>query len=163
MANAHSFTITLANNKTESEGLEIVLRASRDLFVPDKHGRKELFKHLGLDKKLLRAFDLVRIAGANADSNTLPILDPKDITLIELKTTKKRLPDNPYGFFFGATENEFNLARQMGARFNFAFVCLHPDCPSVKFLTFEELQPLIQLQRTQFQVSLRRNDRHLTV
>ena len=156
MANAHSFTITLSNNQTESEGLAIVLGASRDLFVPDKHGRKEILKHLGLDNKFLRAFDLVRIAGANADSNTLPISDPKDISLIELKTTKKRLPDNPHGFFFGATENEFNLAKLMGARFNFAFVCLHPDCPSVKFLTFDELQPLIQLQRTQFQVSLKR-------
>ena len=159
MARAHSFVITLSNNKTESEGLEIVLGASRDLFVPDKHGRKELLKLLDLDKKFLRAFDLVRVAGANADSNTLPISDPKDITLIELKTTKKRLPDNPHGFFFGATENEFNLARLMGARFNFAFVCLHPDCSSVKFLTFDELQPLIQLQRTQFQVSLRRSDK----
>jgi hypothetical protein len=50
MAGAHSFLITLANNKTESEGLEIVLAASRDLFVPDKHGRKELLKLLDLGK-----------------------------------------------------------------------------------------------------------------
>ena len=154
MARAHSFVITLSNNRTESEGLDLVLSASRDLFLPDLNGRKEIIKILGLKKEFLRAFDLVRVAGANADSNTLPISNPKGITLIELKTTKKRLPDNPYGFFFGATENEFNLAEQMGIQFNFAFVCLHPDCPSVKFLTLAELMPLMRQKRTQFQVNL---------
>lgn len=154
MARAHSFIITLSNNRTESEGLDLVLSASRDLFLPDLNGRKEIIKILGLKKEFLRAFDLVRVAGANADSNTLPISNPKDITLIELKTTKKRLPDNPYGFFFGATENEFNLAELMGTQFSFAFVCLHHDCPSVKFLTLAELKPLIRQKRTQFQVNL---------
>ena len=154
MARAHSFIITLSNNRTESEGLDLVLSASRDLFLPDKNGRKKILEVLGLKKEFLRAFDLIRVAGANADSNTLPISNPKDITLIELKTTKKRLPDNPYGFFFGATENEFNLAELMGTQFNFAFVCLHSDCPSVKFLTLAELQPLMRQKRTQFQVNL---------
>ena len=154
MSKAHSFIITLSNNKTEKEGLELVLSASRDLFVPDKHGRKQILELLGLDKKFSRAFDLIRVKGANADSNTLPISNPKDITLVELKTTKARLPNNPYGFFFGATENEFNLAELMGTQLNFAFVCLHPDCPSVKFLTLAELKPLMRQKRTQFQVNL---------
>ena len=111
---------------------------------------------LGFDKKFSRAFDLIRVKGANADSNTLPISNPKDITLIEIKTTKKRLLNNPNGFFFGATENEFNLAKLMGVQYNFAFVCLHPDCQSVKCLTLAELNPLIQNKRIQFQVNLKR-------
>ena len=155
MARAHSFVITLKNNLTESEGLELVLNSSRDLFVPDTDGRKQILELLGVDKKFSRAFDLIRVKGANADSNTLPISNPKDITLIELKTTKERLLNNPYGFFFGATENEFNLAKLMGVQFNFAFVCLHPDCHSVKFLTLAELNPLIQNKRIQFQVNLK--------
>ena len=154
MSKAHSFIITLSNNKTEKEGLDFVLGASRDLFLPDRHGRKQILELLGLDKKFSRAFDLIRVKGANADSNTLPISNPKDITLIELKTTKKRLPDNPYGFFFGATENEFDLAELMGMQLNFAFVCIHPDCPSVKFLTLAELKPLMRKKRTQFQINL---------
>jgi hypothetical protein len=154
MARAHSFVITLSNNRTESEGLDLVLSQSRDLFRPDKHGRKQILEVLGLKKEFARAFDLIRVTGANADSNTLPISNPKDITLIELKTTKKRLPNNPYGFFFGATANEFNLAELMGNQFNFAFVCLHPDCPSVKFLTVAQLEPLMRQKRTQFQVNL---------
>lgn len=155
MAKAHSFLITLKNNLTESEGLELVLSASRNLFVPDKDGRKQILELLGLDKKFTRAFDLIRVKGANADSNTLPISNPKDITLIELKTTKAKLPQSPYGFFFGATENEFNLAKLIGHQYEFAFVCLHPDYNSVKFLTLAELTPLIQNKRIQFQVNLK--------
>jgi len=155
MAKAHSFLITLKNNQTESEGLELVLNTSRDLFLPDKDGRKQILKLLGLDKKFSRAFDLIRVKGANADSKTLPISKPKDITLIELKTTRAKLPQSPYGFFFGATENEFNLAKLMQAQYEFAFVCLHPDYNSVKFLTLAELNPLIQNKRIQFQVNLK--------
>lgn len=155
MAKAHSFLITLKNNQTESEGLELVLSTSRDLFVPDKDGRKQILELLGLDKRYSRAFDLIRVKGANADSNTLPISNPKDITLIELKTTKAELPQSPYGFFFGATENEFNLAKLLEAQYEFAFVCLHPDYNSVKFLTLAELTPLIQNKRIQFQVNLK--------
>lgn len=156
MSKAHSFIITLSNNKTEKEGVNFVLSRSRDLFLPDKHGRKAIVEVLGIDKKFSRAFDLIRVKGANADSNTLPISNPKDITLIEIKTTKKRLLNNPCGFFFGATENEFKLAELMGPQYNFAFVCLHADCQSVKFLTLAELNPLIQNKRIQFQVNLKR-------
>jgi hypothetical protein len=156
MAKPHSFTITLSNNRTESEGFEFVMRTSNDLFHPDSIGRKELLKTLGLKNGFLKAFDLVRVAGANRNDKILEIPNPQDVTLIELKTTKKHLPDNPYGFFFGATENEFNLAEAMGNRFNFAFVCLHPDCPSVKFMTLADLKPIIQKSRTQFQVNLMR-------
>ncbi len=155
MANAHSFVITLSNNRTEKEGLDVVLNSSPDLFHPDSIGRKKLLTILGLKIGYLKTFDLVRVSGANRNDKLLEIQNPKSVTLIELKTTKKRLPDNPYGFFFGATENEFNLAELMGAQFNFAFVCLHHDCPSVKFLTLAELEPLIRKKRTQFQVNLK--------
>ena len=156
MSKAHSFIITLSNNKTEKEGLNFVLSRSRDLFLPDKHGRKAIVEMLGLDKKYLRAFDLIRVKGANADSNSLPISNPKDITLVELKSTKKLLPNNPYGFFFGATEKELILAELMGVQYNFAFVCLHLDCQSVKFLTLAELNPLIQNKWAVIQINLKR-------
>jgi len=155
MANTHSFTITLSNNKTESEGLEFVLNSSPDLFLPDIFGRKRLLEILGLKNDFLKTFDLVRVAGANRADKVVEIPGPFSVTLIELKTTKKRLPQNPLGFFFGATENEFKLAEMLGVQFNFAFVCLHADCPSVQYLTLENLKPLIRKQRTQFQINLR--------
>lgn len=157
MAKAHSFVITLSNNKTEKEGMEFVMETSSDLFHPDSIGRKELLKVLGLSGGFRKAFDLVRVAGANRNHGLLEIPTPEAVTLIELKTTKKRLPNNPYGFFFGATENEFKLAEEMGERFNFAFVCLHPETQSVKFYSLNKLRPLIQKQRTQFQINLKKS------
>ena len=155
MARPHSFTITLSNNRTESEGLDFVMRSSPDLFHPDSFGRKQILEILKLESRFLRAFALVRVKGASRHDTILEIPAPESITLIELKTTKKKLPANPHGFFFGATENEFDLAQQLGAMFNFAFVCLHPETPDVKFLTLEQLKTFIQRQRTQFQINLR--------
>lgn len=153
MAKAHSFKITLSNNVTESEGLDFVLKSSPDLVHPDVIGRKVLLNLLGLEASYLRAFDAVRIPGVKPSGDVLELDSPKGIILIGLKTTKKRLPDNPYGFFFGATENEFKLAKTLGKQFNFAFVCLHPDCPSVKFLTLQEIELLSKKQRVQFQIN----------
>lgn len=136
--------------------MEFVMSTSPDLFHPDLIGRKKLLEMLGLSLAFRKTFDLVRIKGASRTNKEVEIADPKAVTLIELKTTKKKLPDNPLGFFFGATENEFNLATALGAQFNFAFVCLHPECPSVKFLTLPELESLVQRKRTQFQINLRR-------
>lgn len=157
MAKAHSFKITLSNNRTELEGMDFVLNTASNLLHPDLFGRKKLLEVLGLPITYQKTFDLVRVQGAARGDAEIEIPDPKSITLIELKTTKKKLLDNPMGFFFGATENEFNLAKTMGNQFNFAFVCLHADCPSVKFLTLEELEPLIQRKRTQFQVNLKKS------
>jgi len=155
MAKAHSFKITLSNNRTELEGMDFVMSTADNLFHPDLFGRKKLLEMLGLPITYQKTFDLVRVQGAAKGDAEIEIPDPKAITLIELKTTKKKLPDNPMGFFFGATENEFNLAKTLGNQFNFAFVCLHTDCPSVRFLTLEELELLIQRKRTQFQVNLK--------
>ena len=76
------------------------------------------------------------------------------MTLIELKTTQKCLPECPKGFFFGATENEFELARQLGDQYRFCFVCLHPDSPGFSLVSEAELQALIRTKRTQYQINL---------
>ncbi|MEQ6357328.1 hypothetical protein ABNX05_22190 [Lysinibacillus sp. M3] len=47
--------------------------------------------------------------------------DLNSLILIELKITKKYLPDNPKGFFFVATKNEFYLAKLLGDRYKFCF------------------------------------------
>lgn len=110
---------------------------------------------MGVAQGCYEVAPLALVLGANRADKAVEIPGPFSVTLIELKTTKKRLPQNPLGFFFGATENEFKLAEILGVQFNFAFVCLHADCPSVQYLTLENLKPLIQRQRTQFQINLR--------
>lgn len=78
----------------------------------------------------------------------------EDIFFIELKTTKKFLPENPKGFFFGATENEFNFGKILGERFRFCFVCLNESSLSYKLLTINELEKIIKNKRIQFQINL---------
>ena len=74
--------------------------------------------------------------------------------LVELKTTRKYLPESPKGFFFGATENEFKLAAELGDRYHFCFVCLHPDSLGYSLLGLSELEPMIRTKRTQYQINL---------
>lgn len=157
MAHAHSYQITLSNNKTEKEALNLLLAERDDLLIPDAQGRKAIIEALGVDPRFKRTFDLVRIPGHRFGEAQVEIKNPKSITLFEIKSTKKLLPDFPRGFFFGATENEFTLAKQLGEQFKFCFVSLHPKQPAnkrVAYLTLAELEPLIRTKRTQFQVNL---------
>lgn len=78
----------------------------------------------------------------------------EEIELIEVKSTKKLLRRVPYGFFFGATANEFELAERLEGRFKFCFVCLHPAAFGVSYLSLAELLPLIRTKRVQYQVNL---------
>ena len=55
----------------------------------------------GLGKSFARAFDLVLIKEGSGKS--VLELTMEDITLVELKTTQKKLLTLPLGFFFGAT------------------------------------------------------------
>lgn len=150
MAKEHSYTQTLKNNRTENEAIRYLLKSDKRLRLPNSVERKAILIALGLDKKYSRAFDLVRVpVGKEIESSK-----PNKWVLVELKTTKKKLPDNPKGFFFGATENEFDLARKMGGRFEFCFVSLHPESLSGKYLSLPNLEKLIKTKRTQYQINL---------
>jgi len=104
----------------------------------------------------LQAFDLIYIpdkVGIEINSHFLEIY-LEDIILIELKTTKKFLPENPKGFFFGATENEFNFGRLLGSQFRFCFVSLNEKGSSHSLQTLEELEAKIKNKRIQYQINL---------
>jgi hypothetical protein len=99
--------------------------------------------------------------------DALPALDPTNIgsvaariSLVEMKATKKPVRDRALnGFFFGASEREYNLARMLGDRFVFAFVVLNNDnvfgAPFFVLLTIDELDARTKNRRVQFQVNLR--------
>ena len=91
--------------------------------------------------------------GKEVDSNFIQTY-LEDIILVELKTTKKYLPENPKGFFFGATENEFNFGKILGDRFRFCFVSLNEKLQSYVLLTIEELEIKIRNRRIQYQINL---------
>lgn len=126
--------------------------------------KKLILTHLGFEGRLpTRSFDLVftqlpfnQLTEDNVDDHL------KDLTLIELKSTenKKRAvrDESLRGFFFGATENEFRIARKLGERYKFAFVVLSSNNdlgkPFYVLLSLEELEAKIRTKRMQYQINL---------
>jgi hypothetical protein len=153
MALAHSYGATLKNNVTENEAVGFLLSQDDRFRVPTKDERKYILELLNLPPTYARAFDLLLFPTPHQGSLDEAVL--KDMILVELKTTKKRLPNNPDGFFFGATENEFQLARMLGDRFRFCFVSLHEETSSHVLLTLSDLESRIKTKRIQYQINLR--------
>ena len=154
MANKNSYSITIDNNITEKEGLSFLISSDINFLNPDKESRKIIMELLSIDKKYSRAFDLIMIPGHSNLEEVIDLKRIEDIVLIELKTTKKKLTNLPNGFFFGATESEFKLAEQLGNKYKFCFVSLHPDSLSYKLLTLSELNNIIKTKRIQYQINL---------
>ena len=153
MANNHSYTITLDNNKSEKEALAFLVESDVNFLNPDKESRKIIMDMLGVDKRFSRAFDLILIPGYTNLEQVIELNKIDDIILVELKTTKK-LVNLPNGFFFGATESEFDLARQLGDRYKFCFVSLHKESHGFALLTLDELNKIIKTKRIQYQINL---------
>lgn len=100
MANNHSYTITISNNQSEKEALDFLINSHSNFLNPDKESRKIIMELLQIEKKYARAFDLILIPGHTNLENNIIFENIDDIILIELKTTKKKLINLPYGFFF---------------------------------------------------------------
>lgn len=156
MSRKHSFVLTLSNNVTEKEGVNFLIENYTGFFKIDLATKKELLDLLKIEHRFLQAFDLIYVpemVGKIADVGFIQTY-LEDIILVELKTTKKYLPENPKGFFFGATENEFNFGKILGSRFRFCFVSLNEKGSSYAFLTLEELEEKIKNRRIQYQINL---------
>ena len=156
MSRKHSFILTLSNNVTEKEGVNYLIENHTGFFKIDLVTKKELLNLLKIDHRFLQAFDLIYVpemAGKNINSNFVQTY-LEDIILVELKTTKKYLPENPKGFFFGATENEFKFGEILGDRLRFCFVSLNEKGSSFALQTIKELEQRIRNKRIQFQINL---------
>lgn len=156
MSRKHSFTLTLSNNVTEKEGINYLIDNHTGFFKIDLAMKKALLDLLGIEHRFLQAFDLIYIPemiGQTISSNSLQI-HLEDIILVELKTTKKYLPENPKGFFFGATENEFKFGELLGDKFRFCFVSLNEKGSSFALQTTQELEQRIRNKRIQYQINL---------
>lgn len=154
MAHTHSYTITLDNNVSEKEAINYLLKTDLNFINPDKESRKRILELIGIEKKYFKAYDLILIPGYTNLNEIIELENFDQITFIELKTTKKYLPDLPKGFFFGATQNEFNFAEKLGERFKFCFVSLHESSKTFKLITLTELEKIIRTKRIQYQINL---------
>jgi len=156
MSSKHSYKLTLSNNVTEKEGINHLIENHTGFFKIDRNTKKDLLNKLEISHKFLQAFDLIFVPELVGQVVNCEFIETylEDIILVELKTTKKFLPENPRGFFFGATENEFNFGKLLGDRFRFCFVCLNEKSLSIAMLTIEELEARIKTKRIQFQINL---------
>lgn len=152
MAHDHSYGATLKNNKTENAAIDFLLASEPRFRKPSALERKDILKRFGLPATFSRAFDLVLLPSVGMANIQSASLD--QLVLVELKTTQKKLDNNPSGFFFGATENEFNLANKLGLQYRFCFVSLHPESMKYVLLTSKELEALIKTKRLQYQINL---------
>jgi hypothetical protein len=156
MSRKHSFVITISNNITEKEGVNYLIDNYTGFFKIDRATKKELLDALNVSHKFLQAFDLIYVPeyiGKIVEEGFI-VTNLENIILIELKTTKKYLPQNPKGFFFGATENEFKFGEILGDKFRFCFVCLNEMSPSYSLMTVQKLEEIIRNRRIQFQINL---------
>ena len=92
------------------------------------------------------------------DESTLPRY-LKRIVLVEMKTTKKPIKDAGLaGFFFGATQREYDLAGKLADKFRFAFVVLNSanayGKPFAVLLTLSELEQRTRAKRVKYSVNL---------
>ena len=156
MSRKHSFKLTLSNNITEKQGINYLIQNHSGFFKIDSNVKKELLDKIGLSYRYLQSFDLIYIPRMNGIEFKEEYIETHldELLFIELKTTKKFLPDNPKGFFFGATENEFNFGKELGDKFRFCFVCLNENSPSYAMLTLDELESIIRNKRIQYQINL---------
>jgi hypothetical protein len=156
MSRKHSFILTLKNNVTEKEGVNYIFENYTGFFKIDLEIKKQLLDLLKIEHRFLQAFDLIYIPDMVGKEINSDVLETylEDIILVELKTTKKYLPENPKGFFFGATENEFNFGKILGDRFRFCFVSMNEKGSSFALLTIEDLEARIKNKRIQFQINL---------
>jgi hypothetical protein len=156
MSRKHSFILTLSNNVTEKEGVNYLIENHTGFFKIDLATKKELLSLLKIEHRFLQSFDLIYIPDmvGRVMNSTFLETHLEDIILVELKTTKKYLPENPKGFFFGATENEFNFGELLGDRFRFCFVSLNEKGSSFAMQTIKELEKRITNKRIQFQINL---------
>lgn len=156
MSTKESFKLSLANFVTEKQGINYLIKEQTGFFLIDKETKRSLLDKMDIPHSYLRSFDMVyipRMKGIEFKEEYIEThLD--ELVFVELKTTKKYLPENPTGFFFGATEKEFNFGKLVGEKFKFCLVCLNIKSPSYVMLTLEELDKIVKIKRIQYQINL---------
>ena len=151
------------NRIVEKAGLKDVLLKDKRFQAPTAATKKAILAALGLaDNELFgaRSFDAIMLPKPTEPINTSTLSSyVEQILLVEMKTTEKPIKDASLaGFFFGATQREYDLAKKLGEKFRFAFVVLNSDNiygrPFGVLLTLNEVERRTRTKRIQYQVNL---------
>lgn len=146
---------------TETDGLSVLLEDKRmqALDLSTKKRILELLMVSGAFKP--QSFDAVMTAEPAPPLTVDNIEDHMEsLTLVEMKTTRAPIRDAALNsFFFGATDNEFQMAKALKSRYVFAFVVINEENdygrPFFVLLTLEQLQARTRNSRIQYQINFR--------
>jgi hypothetical protein len=86
----------------------------------------------------------------------------ESLTLVEMKTTRASISNAALNSsFFGATDNEFQMAKALKSKYVFAFVVINHQNdygrPFFVLLTLEQLHARTRTSRIQYQINFRSN------
>jgi hypothetical protein len=159
VATGSKFTKSQSNKGTEKAGLSLLLTDQRFQRV-DLATKRRILALIGkTDAFGIQTFDAV-MTPEPADPITVGSVEAAfpSLRLIEMKTTRKAIQNESLnGFFFGATEREYEMARTLGNRYMFAFVVLSSaneyGRPFAVLLTLEEVERRTRQRRIQYQVN----------
>ena len=150
-----------ANQQVERSALDLLLTNPR-IQAPGPLVRKALLLALGVTGNFgARSFDCVLTEHPSPPLSEEGLVGSLDtLRLVEMKSTKAPIRSTALnGFFFGATAREFDLAKELGDKYLFAFVVLNSGNdygrPFAVLLTLAQLEARIRTKRVQFQVNLR--------
>jgi len=144
-------TQNISNLRTETKGLNILLEANRGFYIPSRDEKFKLYSICGIEfSKYSRSIDCIKLKVNSIDK----IQTKEDFDFIEVKTTKdKKITNLPYGVFFGFTQNEETLFKNLS---NYKLCIVHTELQEYYCMGFDEYLSLIQTKRVQFQINFKR-------
>ena len=155
------FLKSLENKKTENIGLSFLQRDPR-IQVISTVAKQAALDALGVEGSFgPQTFDAVMTPEPVEPLSLDNVADHVEaLTLLEMKTTKKPIKNaNLNGFFFGATEREYELATHLGDRYRFAFVVLSENNDYGQFfavlIPLREVARRTRARRVQYQVNFK--------
>jgi hypothetical protein len=118
-------TEALSGSATAKRALAILVKKGAGFVLPTPAQRKNLVVAFAKNDMIIygKAFDCVRLDGdVNLDSVESIEANLRQITVIEIKSSRKELPDDFAGHFFSLSGAEMLVAQSLKSRFKFAFV-----------------------------------------
>ena len=154
------FGKSLSNRRVENAGLQLLLLDPRFQAL-DLQTKHRIVTLLPVGEFGIQTFDAV-MTPEPSDPITIDNIDEAlpSIRLVEMKTTKKPIRDEALnGFFFGATEREYAMAKALGDKYLFASVVLNENNAYGRrffvLLTLDQIERRTRAKRIQYQVNFR--------
>jgi len=163
------FAKSLENKRTENAGLSFLLVDKRVQAI-SAVAKQAVLDAFGVEGSFgPQTFDAVMTTAPVEPLGVAKFASHiEDLTLLEMKTTRKPIKNaNLNGFFFGATEREYELATHLGDRYRFAFVVLSSENDYGQFfavlLPLREVARRTRARRVQYQVNFKTDTTDLSL